>query len=547
MPEAGAKIQGGVQSIHQEMKERDIQSRAKELGLSYVNLIRIPVNPDFARVVDKKEAMDSRIVVFFKAGKRLRLAAMDPMDPKTQASLLRLKGKGYEVNINLCSEESLQSAQRIYFTPQYERRAEALENKVDESDLSSFVQAIEDLESLQQKIEASPYDVALNYIQVGGYKAHASDIHFQPEEESVLVRFRVDGVLRPVFYLSRLIYEGLMKQIKQLSHLKLNITQVPQDGQYSFSVNQRQINVRVSLLPSHYGETCVMRLLDPHRAFQAFEALGFEGQSLAHLRESVSLPQGMILVTGPTGSGKTTTMYSMLQSIDTKSKKVITLEDPIEYHLGGITQSQVRLDQGFTFSSGLRAILRQDPDVIMVGEIRDLETAETAAQAALTGHLVMSTLHTNSAVEALARLVNMGVKSFILAPAMDLIVAQRLVRKVCLDCAKPRSLTKEEKAQIEPIAISIQQKGVELPQSVQIKEAAGCPRCAQTGFLGQVAISEVLRFTPPLRDMILEGQSLPQVYHYVERELRMLSLKEDGVLKVLRGLTTLAEVYRVVG
>lgn len=543
----GSKIQGGVKDINQELKEEDIAQKAKEMGLSYVNLITVPVNPDLARVISKEESEEAGAVVFFKAGKRIRLAVVNPMQAKAQALILNLKGQGNEVNINLCSEESLKSGQRIYFTPQYQKHREKIENVVDENDLSSFADAIKDLESLQKQIEASPYDLALNYIQVGAYKAHASDVHFQPEEESVLVRFRVDGILKPVFYLSRRIYNGLTKQIKQLSHLKLNITKIPQDGQYSFSINQRQINVRVSLLPTQYGETCVMRLLDPNKAFQAFEALGFEGQSLEHIEQVIHLPQGLILVTGPTGSGKTTTMYSMLQSIDTKAKKVITLEDPIEYHLAGITQSQVDHDNNYSFNSGLRAILRQDPNVIMVGEIRDLETAETAAQASLTGHLVMSTLHTNSAVEALARLVNMGVKSFILAPAIDLIMAQRLVRKVCLSCGQPRVLTEGEKNQVQPIVQSIKEKGVNIPQKIEVKEAPGCEQCVNTGFSGQLAISEVLRFTPQLRDLILENTPLPEIYDYIEKELKMLSLKEDGVLKVLNGLTTFSEVWRVVG
>jgi len=250
-------------------------------------------------------------------------------------------------------------------------------------------------------------------------------------------------------------------------------------------------------------------------------------------------------VTGPTGSGKTTTMYSMLQSIDTKSKKVITLEDPVEYELAGITQSQVDHDVEYTFASGLRAILRQDPDIIMVGEIRDLETAETAAQASLTGHLVISTLHTNSAIESISRLVNMGVKGFILAPALDLIVAQRLVRKLC-ECAEDKPIAETEKARIQPLLESITKKGVQPPaMPATLKHAKGCDKCGTIGYTGQMAIAEVLRFDPGLRDLLLEDKPMSEIHLYINEHLKMLSLSEDGVLKVIRGDTTLEEVFRV--
>ncbi|MBU1934907.1 GspE/PulE family protein, partial [Patescibacteria group bacterium] len=329
-------------------------------------------------------------------------------------------------------------------------------------------------------------------------------------------------------------------------HLKLNVTNVPQDGQYSFIINKRKINVRVSILPSHYGETCVMRLLDSEKTFQDLGKLGFEGEPLKHLQEAIQLPHGMILVTGPTGSGKTTTMYSMLQSVDTKAKKVVTIEDPIEYNLDGITQSQVNPDVDYNFVVGLRAILRQDPDVIMVGEIRDLETAETAAQASLTGHLVITTLHTNSAIESISRMTNMGVKSFILAPAVDLIIAQRLVRTLCPHCAESKPVTETEKEHIQKAIESIQAKGLEAPKMpTELKHPVGCDACSETGYIGQIAISEVLRFTQELRNLILENKPMSEIFGYVGQHSKMLTLQEDGVLKVIRDLTTLDEVYRV--
>ena len=540
------KAQAGMQDINQQFKERDVQAKASLLKIPYVNLINFPLNPDLAQVITREESETVHTVPFFKSGKKLRLAVVDPELPEAKAFIEKMKEQGHDVSISLCSEESLKSGQAIYFTDQYQKRHAPVENIVEEQDLGSFAAEVQNLNQLKDKIEQSNYDEALNYVQVGGYRTHASDIHFQPEEKDVLVRFRIDGVLTPVFNLSRKIYEGILKQIKHLSRLKMNIVNMPQDGQYSFNINKRQINVRVSILPSHYGETCVMRLLDAQKTFAGFDQLGYDGEALRNIKEAVQLPHGMVLVTGPTGSGKTTTMYSMLQTVDTKAKKVITLEDPIEYNLQGITQSQVNPDVGYDFSSGLRAILRQDPDVIMVGEIRDFETAETAAQASLTGHLVISTLHTNSAIESIPRLVNMGVKSFILAPALDLIVAQRLVRKLCPYCAKENPISEIERQHIAQILDSIKAKGLEIPAIPEIlKTPVGCNKCGKTGFLGQIAIAEVLRFNQELRDLILKNAAMPDIYDYISKHCKMLNLHEDGILKVVRGTTTLDEVYRV--
>jgi type II secretory ATPase GspE/PulE/Tfp pilus assembly ATPase PilB-like protein len=299
-------------------------------------------------------------------------------------------------------------------------------------------------------------------------------------------------------------------------------------------------------LPTHYGESCVMRLLDSQNNQVSFEELGFEGTSLERIRQATRLSHGMVLVTGPTGSGKTTTLYSMLQSIDTQSKKVITLEDPIEYNLPGISQSQVDEEKGYTFAVGLRSILRQDPDVILVGEIRDVETAETAVQASLTGHLVFSTLHTNSALESIPRLLNMGIKSYVLAPALDLIIAQRLVRKLCPACAVSTPIKDSERKQITDTLESLKNRGIEAPAIPnELRSPKGCPVCSQTGFKGQVAIAEILPFDSTLRDLILANAPMPDIYRHIEMNLKMVSMYEDGVFKVLRGLTTLEEVERV--
>jgi type II secretory ATPase GspE/PulE/Tfp pilus assembly ATPase PilB-like protein len=546
MPEPAqdnTKLAARAQEVKQQFKEKAVQQKAKEHDMAYVNLLTMPLNPDVANIVPKEEAEAARVAPFFMSGKKIRIAVID-LDEKAQAVVEKLRKQGYWVEVNMCSEESLVAAHKVYFTKQYKEK-EKLDTEVKEEDLGSVADEIAGLQELKQKIESANFDAALNYIQVGAMKTHSSDIHFQPEEKSVTVRFRVDGVLRPVFELKPATYEGILKEVKYQSHLKLNITNVPQDGQYSFIINQRQINVRVSTLPTHYGEATVMRLLDAERADIPLEDLGFEGEALKNMQEAAQLTHGMILVTGPTGSGKTTTLYTLLQSIDTKAKKVITLEDPIEYNLAGISQSQIEEDNDYDFASGLRAILRQDPDVIMVGEIRDLETAETAAQASLTGHLVISTLHTNSAVESIPRLVNMGLKSFILAPALDLIVAQRLVRRLC-ECAEAQPITDAEKSHIEKTLQAVKGKGIEAPVVPStLKHAKGCEKCGNTGYKGQLSVAEVLRFDQGLRNLILENKPMPEIYEYINKNSKMLSLHEDGVLKVIKGVTTLEEVVRV--
>ena len=543
MSDDNQKLVKGAAAVKLQEEERAIQNKAKEMDVPYVNLTVMPINSDLTSVLSKEDAQGANVAVFAKIDKKLRVAIVD-VNEKAHAIIDKLKQEGYSVEINLCSEESIKAAHVIYFSKQYKK--DSIETEVVESDLGSVADEIAGLNELKEKIESVSFDAALNYIQVGSYKTHSSDIHFQPEENSVVVRFRIDGVLKPVFEIKRDTYEGILKEIKHFSKLKLNITNTPQDGQYSFKINEKKINVRVSTLPTHYGEATVMRLLDAERANIPLEDLGFEGLALQHMQEATKLSHGMILVTGPTGSGKTTTLYTMLQSIDTQTKKVITLEDPIEYNLEGISQSQIDQEHEYDFASGLRAILRQDPDVIMVGEIRDLETAETAVQASLTGHMVLSTLHTNSAVESIPRLINMGIKSFILAPALNIIVAQRLVRKLCPDCAEEKPITESEKQHISETIESIRNKGVEAPEVPNmLKHEKGCEKCGNSGFIGQISIAEVLHFDQGLRNMIMEDKPVSEVYDYINQNSKMLTIAEDGVLKVVKGLTSLDEVYRV--
>jgi type IV pilus assembly protein PilB len=353
-------------------------------------------------------------------------------------------------------------------------------------------------------------------------------------------------VLQQVLEIDANTYGYISNQLKYKAGMKLNVTNIPQDGRYFFIINQRKIDVRVSSIPTEYGESFVCRLLDSKQKNLEFADLGFEGQNLQALNDALEIPNGMILVTGPTGSGKTTTLYSLLHKFNTADSKIITLEDPIEYHLENVTQSQINEKRGYTFAAGLRAILRQDPDIVMIGEIRDSDTAETAAQASLTGHVLLSTLHTNSAIETIPRLLNIGLKPFMIAPSLHTVVAQRLIRKVCSFCDEQTPVNEGERKVLSEAIENIKkihpEMQLNLPPTLPV--GRGCDKCSKTGYLGQVSISEIFVNDDKLQDLILASAPTSELFKYV-RSKGMLTMGEDGVLKVLRGVTSLNEVARV--
>ena len=534
-----------VGSINREFEERAVADRAQKMGMSYVDIAQININPDHLKVISKEDAYQGLIIPFFKLGKKIRLALAHPTHPGTQAIIRKLKDEGFILNVNLASETGLNAALSVYSKLDGIKPIEA-ENIIDESKIASYQEEIQNLSALRTKIQTVTAEEALNFICVGAMKTGASDIHYQPEEATVVVRFRIDGVLQPILELDRGTYNYVSNQLKYKSGMKLNINTIPQDGRYFFMLNERKIDVRVSSIPTEYGESFVCRLLDSKKKNLSLQDLGFEGRNLKLLEKALQIPNGMILITGPTGSGKTTTLYSLLNQFNQPENKIITLEDPIEYHLSGITQSQINEKRGYTFSAGLRAILRQDPDIVMLGEIRDKDTAETASQAALTGHVLLSTLHTNSAVETIPRLLNMGLKSFMIAPALSIVVAQRLIRKVCPFCATQEPVAEPERQHLQAIIERIHavQPELELSIPVTLPHASGCEQCSHTGYLGQVSIAEIFENTKELKNMILGEMPDSQMLDFV-RKGGMLSIGEDGVLKVLRGQTTLSEVERV--
>lgn len=379
----------------------------------------------------------------------------------------------------------------------------------------------------------------LQFVLATAIALRASDIHLEPEEEHVKIRFRIDGMLRDATEFGLNAYTPLLSRIKLISGIKLNITDRPQDGR--FSVNEKQpIEIRVSSLPSEHGESLALRVLDP-KSLLLLKDLGLREDLLKLFEKEIKKPNGMILVTGPTGSGKTTTLYAFLKTIQNPEIKIITIEDPIEYHVNDISQTQVNPGKGYDFASGLRAIVRQDPDVILVGEMRDEATVDIALQAALTGHLVFSTLHTNDAAGTISRLISLGGKPVNIAPALNLIIAQRLIRTLCKKCAKAQPVSPQELA-----ILTRELKKENITKNTKVFHQQGCKECGPTGYRGRIGIFEAIVRDDDIREHILSSSSTSS-FKKLAVQKGMLTMKQDGLLKVLKGITTIEEVERVTG
>ena len=389
-------------------------------------------------------------------------------------------------------------------------------------------------------------DATLTLITKWALGFGSSDIHYDTAEAEIHIRLRIDGELTRVAALTRGEYKLLLERLKYKSDLKLNLTDIPQDGKYRITTDDERIDVRVSTLPVRYGENVVCRILDSTRAIPSVDDLGFMWTSKRQIDRSLKKKNGTILVTGPTGSGKTTTLYSMLTSLNTEDRKIITLEDPIEYELAGIVQSEVDEKKNYSYSTGLKALMRQDPDIIMIGEIRDLESATISMQAAMTGHLVLSTLHTKSAGETIERLMNMGVPNYILASGLDVIIAQRLVRRLCPHCI---SSYEADASQIDIIKYMLKDLGIEAladkKDGFKLYKSAGCNECGMTGYKGRIGIYEVMNFSEEVRALIRSGSS-PSAIVTAARKWDLMLMREDGILKAMQGKTSLDELFKVI-
>lgn len=537
------KAKGALIKLKLEQEVRAIERKAKKLGLPYFDPLKIHTDLEALIVIPQDKAEGAQLAVIQKERKALKIALFDPKNSKTIAVLNELKEEGFEHSLFISTLTNLKTLWKKY--PKKPPKRKVQELSVSKEAISRFEKEITSLGSLGKKTVKVPTSRLLEVIIAGAIKTRASDIHLEPTKKATLLRFRIDGILQDIVSLPREIYSLFLARIKLISGLKINVHDIPQDGRFSI-IFEKPIDIRVSVVPSNWGETMVLRILGRFGLLE-IDQLGLRRPILEIIKKETKKPHGMILTTGPTGAGKTTTLFSFIEYVKKPGIKIITLEDPIEYRLKGITQTQINTEEGYTFPTGLKAILRQDPDMILVGEIRELETAEIATNAALTGHLVLSTLSTNSAAETISRLINMGLKVFVLASSINVIIAQRLVRKICKKCKNHYQPTKKEKDLIKKIIKQIPDNYPEHPKikaSFKLAKGKGCAYCNFTGYRGRVGIFEVLKIDKEIENLI---QSLPRTSDIEDlaRNKGMLSLEEDGILKVLEKITTLEEINRV--
>lgn len=525
--------------------ERLAQFEANFWHLPYINILKEEISEEALSVLPLQIGESHSAVCFKKEGNLVSIALANPDDYYARESIdFWAVKQNFDVKYYICSMNAWQEILRRYQA--FGEKVKSVLSQVEEEREES--QAEEDeTEKMEEVIKSAPVAQIISMIVKQAIKSKASDIHIEPYGSAARVRFRVDGVLQTVLNLPPYIYESLISRIKVLSNLKIDETRIPQDGRFKFEIGDAHYDLRVSTMPLAGKEKATLRVLDTSGRTLTLEQLGFSAEVRKMVDTALKQTFGMILVTGPTGSGKSTTLSSLLSMMNEEGTNIITLEDPIEYYLPGINQSQIRPDVKFTFASGLRAILRQDPDIIMVGEIRDAETAEMAVHAALTGHLLFSTLHTNDAVGTIPRLLDMHVEPFILASTLTLIVAQRLCRRVCTKCKETYEIPED---MAERIRAEFAKRNNSLPEGMDLNgklmgfRGKGCSACRDTGYSGRVVISEALPITQKMRVIISDGFKPDDVEKEVNNSLS-LTLVQDGVIKALQGITTLEEVFRV--
>jgi type II secretory ATPase GspE/PulE/Tfp pilus assembly ATPase PilB-like protein len=538
------QLQENLEELNRKMEEEETQAKASTLGFPYIDLHNFPVDLSVLGLFSEKESTEMGAVPFFKELSDLRIGITDPTNPLLLEKVRELSKKN-KISLYIISKKSFQQTLRFYSKIMRPKAAQdeilRVEKQENYLDLFKLLKSVDE----QKKLTGSRL---LEIIFGASMFYKASDIHIEPEENYVKLRFRVDGVLQDMLRIAKTLQHTLISRIKILSKLKLNVENLPQDGRITFYYLGSAIDVRVSILPSAYGEEIVLRLLGIGATNLKLKDLGFSPKVLEIVERQLQKPNGMVITTGPTGSGKTTSLYAFLNQLNEPGVKIITLEDPVEYKLEGIVQTPIDHTVDFSFAKGLRAILRQDPDIVMVGEIRDEETADVSMQAALTGHLVFSTLHTNDAAGAIPRLLNMGVKPFIVAPALSATLAQRLVRRLCQDCKQPAKLSPTVMEKIKYILNQVpKNSGVEVPKDLVFYHSAGCEQCHHLGYKGRVGIYEILENTEDIQKLILAQNTSMAEFKKVAVEQGMVTMVQDGLLKALQGMTDVEEVFRVAG
>lgn len=532
------------------IKEQALASQqlAASLGIPYADLDGLPIDPEALRIIPEETSRTAGIALVQAHGGTAIAVALDPRTSATREQIDTLKQEYPELRVLLVSPSTMQAVWLRYETIKTIETFEVGAITVDDTILANAQQEIKSIDDLKSKITSVNITQLFEILVAGALATKASDIHFEPQSHDARLRYRLDGLLHEVIALDLTRYRRILNRIKVLSKMKLNITQAPQDGRFTIRQSDVEIEVRVSLLPSEYGESIVMRLLDPRNIRTRLEDLGMRDDVLKQVRELLARPQGTLLTTGPTGSGKTTTLYAFLNELNTPDMKIITVEDPIEYHIAGINQTNVEPEKGYTFASGLRAIVRQDPDIILIGEIRDLETADIALEAALTGHMVLSTIHTNDAAGTIPRLIDIGVHPEVIAPALTMAMGQRLLRRLCPACKKAEPLSPDDLEKLKTIMNPVREH-FNIQQdfgTTTYYTAMGCKECNGIGYKGRVGVYEVFEVTRELERMILSNPAVSDVRDQAVKQ-GMVTMLQDGYLKLIEGVTSLEEIRRVLG
>lgn len=525
--------------------ERLTKNTADAAGLPYVNLAGFPISPEALILIDEAEAEELKTVCFYYDGKSIRLASLEPQDQAVKALAKRLMEKYFaEASIYLITENSFRCGLEMYKTiPKVREVVRGV--KITEEELNKHGEKLSSFKNFQEEISRAQITEIVTMILAAAVKSNSSDIHIEAEEKAIKIRFRIDGVLHDAASLSKESWNKIISRMKLLAKVKINVSDKPQDGRLSIYLKNDRIDIRASFLPTNFGESVVMRLLRSSAVGLEFSDLGIRDRAFEQLKREVERPNGMIITTGPTGSGKTTTLYAILKKLNNPQTKIITIEDPIEYQLSGINQSQT--SKNYTFSQGLRSIVRQDPDIVMVGEIRDLETAEIAIQAALTGHLVLSTIHTNDASGTVSRFLSMGTKPYLLAPALNAMIGQRLVRKVCEQCKQEIKLDDEVMKRVKSLLEELREedrKKIDF-NNLRFFQGGGCDACQGIGYKGRIGIYEVLIMNQEIEKLILAGQASEYSLRDNARKNGIITMAQDGLLKALDGITSAEEVFRV--
>lgn len=496
-------------------------------------------------LIPRQVAENYQIVAFEKTGNEVRVGLVDPKNFKAIEAVEFLAQKaGWEVKFFLAAPGSFKNILR-----QYQVMGEEVEEALAGfgQEVGALQQSAAELKQMEEVVKSAPVSKIVLVIMKHAIDGRASDIHIEPTLHDTQIRYRIDGILRTSLVLPKYIHAAIVARIKVLSNLKLDETRKPQDGRIRITFEGREIDFRVSTLPLFEGEKVVLRILDTSAQVPQLEQLGFNPVHIEIIKKSIGKPHGLTLLTGPTGSGKTTTLYTVLMILNREGINIITLEDPIEYYINGVNQSQINPDIGYNFAAGFRAILRQDPNIVMLGEIRDTETTELVIHAGLSGHMILSTLHTNDAIGAIPRLIDMGAEPFLLSSVINIIIAQRLARKICPDCKKETLIPPAVMKRIKELLINIPPpylEGINTEKMVFYK-GEGCAHCGNLGYQGRIAVSEIIDITPEIREIINNGGSVLAVKKVLDKQQDFISLVQDCLLKALRGITTVDEIIRV--